>query len=441
MQQDVWKAGTRCRRIRLPLRPAMFLLALLLLPTDEAQAETLTLDRAFALAAANNPQIKAIRTRLGVGESGIRTAGARLNPRLQSDNGIMEKTYRLGLEQTFQLGGKRRRRVELAEARRDTLITEINASLLEMRADIRRAYTELYYAIERRRADEQILRNCLRLLEIARERRQAGDVSGLDVLQTEIPVLNAKNEWQMAAYRAVLARNALNGFLNQPLDAAVEIAPPNPEPVWTPQALPAPSVPGARQGTITRSDPDLPDLIERALGNRPELERNRRELEVARRQWMLAKADRTPDLTLGAGSGAVSNVPGQYTLNAYVTGSLELPVLNRQQGAIGEALALKSQLEQEREALRKRMALEVTNAYDAFRMNRERVALFQRELLPVARTVAEKSRRAFEEGKCSVLVPIEAQQAYMSTRLGYLQALVDAQNSIGDLEKAVGVGL
>ncbi|TWW08666.1 hypothetical protein E3A20_22030, partial [Planctomyces bekefii] len=37
-------------------------------------------------------------------------AQARLNPNLISDNGIAEKTYRLGLEKTFEMGNKRKKK-------------------------------------------------------------------------------------------------------------------------------------------------------------------------------------------------------------------------------------------------------------------------------------------------------------------------------------------
>ena len=60
---------------------------------------------------------------------------------------------------------------------------------------------------------------------------------------------------------------------------------------------------------------------------------------------------------------------------------------------------------------------------------------------PVVMLYGEKAQRAFQEGKSSILFPINAQQAYVKTRLGYLQSLRDYQQAITDLEQAIGGGL
>jgi cobalt-zinc-cadmium efflux system outer membrane protein len=127
--------------------------------------------------------------------------------------------------------------------------------------------------------------------------------------------------------------------------------------------------------------------------------------------------------------------------NAFIVGNLEVPLFNRQQGPLLEAQARRTQLEQEQAALKIRITLEVTNAYTNFKANQARLQRYETELLPYSVAVVDKSRLAFQEGKTSILTPINAQQAYMNTRLGYLQALIDFQNSISDLERAVGAGL
>ena len=59
-------------------------------------------------------------------------------------------------------------------------------------------------------------------------------------------------------------------------------------------------------------------------------------------------------------------------------------------------------------------------------------------MLPLSVKVMDKSRLAFLEGTTSVLMALNAQQAYMNTRLGYLQSLMDYHNAVGDLERTVG---
>lgn len=384
--------------------------------------KTLTLQQALDTAITNNPQFKATQAKLGIGQAEIVSAGARLNPALTSDNGIAEKTYRLGIEKTFELGGKRQKRVAVAEAQKEALVAEINIILLDLRTNVRRGYTDLYNAQQHQKAAQEIIQVTEHLLEIARKREEAGDIAAVDVLQTDIANLSAKNELQATIAQVTEARNRLNALLNQPLDTALILAPPSEVP-QTPF-----------------SQNNLDDLLKTAFTNRPELQQLQQAIEVTKRQKELAYANRVPNLSLAVGPDWVVE-PGQDALNVFIVGNLEIPLFNRQQGPIQEALARQTQLEQEMMALTNKITLDVTNAFNALTSSRDRVMRYETELLPKLETVVEKSQRSFEEGKASILVPINAQQAYINTRLGYLKALMDYQNAISDLERAVGTGL
>ncbi|MBY0451195.1 MAG: TolC family protein [Cyanobacteria bacterium] len=414
-------------------------LALLGPPQALAEPETpLTLDQAMGIAIENNPQLKATQARLGISQAEIITAGARLNPAFVTDNGIAEGTTRVGIEQTFELGGKRKKRVALAQARQSVVSAEINTIFLDIRANVRRAYTQLFNAQERQRNYEEILRTTQKLLDVAKEREEAGDVARLDVLQARIVTISAKNELQTAAYQVTEARNRLNALLNQPLQSSVSLLPPG----VTPQTVP-PTKGISLQGSVIQAEADLNSLIETALTRRPELQQNLNSLTVAQRQLELAQANRVPNLNLTVGPDIVYRNPNNNVnqINAYAAASLELPVFNRQQGPIQEAIASRKQLELQQAALKNQITLEVTSAYTAFVSSRERVKRYETELLPEAQQIIDLSRESFQEGKSSILVPLSAQQAYQDTRTGYLQALMDYQTAISDLERAVGSGL
>ncbi len=119
----------------------------------------------------------------------------------------------------------------------------------------------------------------------------------------------------------------------------------------------------------------------------------------------------------------------------------DLSVSSNVAADLKEPLARKAQLEQEQATLKNKIALEVSKAYTSFTANQARVQRYETQLLPYSVAVVDKSRRAFEAGKTNILAAINAQQAYMDTRLGHLQALMDYQNTISDLERAVGTGL
>jgi outer membrane protein, heavy metal efflux system len=405
-------------------------------PAQAKDAQLFTLDQAIETAIQNNSQFKAAQARLGVSEAEVITAGARINPSILSDNGIAEKTYRLGLQQTFELGGKRRKRIHVAQAQQGVVLAEINTALLDLRSNVRRVYAQLFQAQERQRNAQDLLKTTEQLLDVARKREQAGDVSNLDVLQAEVVTVSAHNDIQTVNAQVLQARNQLNSLLNQPLGTGLILAPPT----TLPQTVSAPSS-GTQllQGSVSYAVADLDTLIQTALSNRPEVKQNLGRIELTQKQLVLAQANRTPNLSLAAGPDFVTG--DDTSFNAFIIGNLELPILNRQQGPIQEAIARQAQLAQEQAALKNRITLEVTNAYTAFVSNQDRVMRYETELLPKAKTVMDKSRRSFEVGKSPILLPLNAQQAYINTQLGYLQAVTYFQNAISDLERAVGAGL
>lgn len=413
------------------------LLMLCLFNFPIAFSQSLDFESAYESAVANNPQFQAAKARLGVSEAEMVTAAAWLNPSLVSDNGVAEKTYRLGIEQVFELGGKRRHRVAVADAQRQIVVAEISTAMLNLRSDVRKAYTRLYNAELRHKALNDIVGTTDQLLSVAQKREHAGDIPQLDVLQAEVQKVRSSNDAQVAVSEAQRARASLNALLNHPVTTVWSLKPPSGfkvEPVNQKQSA------SPLQAQVRVTEFDLKYLTDLALDNRPELEQNQKGLELINRQTALARSNIVPDLRVAVGPDYVAET-GQKNLNVFFIASVELPVFNRQQGPLQEAEARKEQLLKEKEALKNQIVLEVSNAYNAFLQNDAQVNRYEAELLPKAQEVADKSRRSFEVGKSNILLSLNAQQAYMQTTLDYLNALLDYQNSITDLERAIGTGL
>jgi outer membrane protein, heavy metal efflux system len=385
-----------------------------------AYADTLTLDQAIEWALQNNPQLKASQAQLGISDADILTAAARLNPKLLSDNGFAEDTYRMGIEQTLELGGKRHKRVMVARAQKQVLSEDINQSILDLKAQVRRAYAGLYYNQQRQLAYREILDITDTLVTIASKREKAGDVAMLDVLQADIAKVNANNDLQNAANSMVIAWNNLNAALNKPLEHRYELTPP-PIDVQTPLILSG--------------------LLEKAFQHRPELKQLENKVTAAETEQGLALANRIPNLSLSLGPDIVTSEGNDNQVNVFAIASMDLPIWNRQQGPIQQALAKKNQLTQEKLALANIIQLEVSNAYNSLTTQQTRLMHYETEILPKAHEIVEKSRRSFGEGKSNILVPLSAQQAYINARLGYLQTLNDLQNALSDLERATGAPL
>ncbi|HEY8379486.1 MAG TPA: TolC family protein, partial [Nannocystis sp.] len=90
---------------------------------------------------AEHPRIRSLQAERPVLAAKVLAARTSIpNPILLSDNGTAESTYRLGLTQTLELGGKRRRRVDVAEAQIGVHEAELRILAASLRAEARRTY-------------------------------------------------------------------------------------------------------------------------------------------------------------------------------------------------------------------------------------------------------------------------------------------------------------
>jgi len=401
---------------------------------QSVHAESISLDKAMELGILNNPTLKVARARLGISDAQILQASLRINPSLVTDNGVAEKTYRfIGVEQIFELGGKRVKRTKLARIKKDVVMSEISTTLLDIRSNIRTSYIQLYNAQQRLVASQDILATTTKLSEVAKKRQLAGDIAVLDVLQAEIIMVKAKNDIQKAKLEVNQSFNALTAYMGQNLDRNIQLE----TPVLLAEFNNAKSMPKEQNEQIVDS------FIEQAYSSRPEVKAILKNIEAENQRIVVAKANIIPNLKLAVGPDMV--LPGgeennNLNLNVFAVGSLELPVFNRQQGIIKEAIAQRQQYEKELEATKIKITQEVNNAYAGIINNAESIRIYEDDLIPRAKDILEKSKLSFLEGKSNILVSLNSQEAYINTRLGYIQTLTEYEKSVSDLERAIGAG-
>jgi outer membrane protein, heavy metal efflux system len=396
------------------------------------------LDQGMQIAIEQNPGLQATRARLGINQAEIRAAAFRLNPVFITNLTRAEELYRIAVQQTIQTGFKRERRIAVARAQRDVIQAEIATAILDLRTELRRAYTRLYVAQQRVSLLRDVLDTTMKLLEVARIREHAGDIPQFEVLQADIAQLNAKNDFQAAVYDVAQLEAKVNQALGRSAVIPIVASAPSTEP-----RLPAiqdrvDQDSSFLRGRVEINDGNLQSLIRSAMEQRPEMEQNKRSIEVQRKQETLAKTNIIPNATITYGRD-FNYV--EHKSFMYIGANLEIPLLYQQQGQIRDAVARRVQLERERQSIVNRISAEVTGAYALYLAGKKRVDRYEQEILPESQALVDKARKGFEVGKSNILLPLTAQQAFVNARLGYLQSLLDMQNAISDLERAVGVVL
>ncbi|WP_373531725.1 TolC family protein [Vampirovibrio sp.] len=394
----------------------------------------LNLQQALAIAARNNLRFKALQAELGISDADIVTARTRLNPSFLADNGVAEYTYRFGIEQTFELGGKRVRRTAVAQAEKRLVEEEIREGLLALYDHVRQTYTQLYYDQARYQTYQHFEETAEKLVEAANKRLESGQGNELDVMQTEIKLLSIKNNLLVEGRLIQEARNDLNFVLNLPLSTQHILEPPTifPSLLLGNTATPLPS----RDALAAM---DLGTLISQALERHPALKAAEAKAAVLPEELRLSKAKRIPNLSVTVGPDTITEPTPTYSV--FVIATMDLPVFNRQQGPIQRIQAETNQQALEVAFIKNRLKREVSNAYNAVMTHEEAVVRFETEILPLAKNLREKGLRYFETGDTSVLAALNAQEQYTEAVLGHLESLKELQNALNELEKALAAGV
>ena len=170
-----------------------------------------------------NPAIIAARLRRSINIASRDVAAERLNPEFRVE--LAKETPKEGytLAVPWETGGKRARRIAVSDAAILTGEAELNATIAQVQADVRRAYFDRFVAESRQSLLADVQSLAQRARDAARARFDTGDAPRLELVQAELALADAENQATAAAGLVVAARTTLNALLGFPLDAPTAI--------------------------------------------------------------------------------------------------------------------------------------------------------------------------------------------------------------------------
>jgi outer membrane protein, heavy metal efflux system len=315
--------------------------------------------------------------------------------------------------QTIELGGKRKLRREVADLIVSVAEAQLADVLRQRLFEIKRVY---YEAVLARNALDNALENrnnFQELIKFNQVRFEEGAIAEGELIKVKLERLkfdSAVSQAELAVRQAGIKLLELLGETDFSQATAVvgELA----------------FVP------ITA---DLAALKEMALRNRPDIEFAERNVKLTERRIALEKARNSPDLTPFAG---VKRVGVDNTLLFGVT--IPLRINDRNEAGIARAIADEKVAETELAIARNRALADVEVAYRAYESARERVTVFQRELLQQADESRAITLVAYQEGAIDLLPLLEAERTRAEIRQQYYRSLFDYRLSILQLESAIG---
>jgi outer membrane protein TolC len=167
-----------------------------------------------------------------------------------------------------------------------------------------------------------------------------------------------------------------------------------------------------------------PATLETQLAHHPQIAMLARQEEIAQAEARLAHADKKPDwsveLMVQQRGSAYSNM-----ISVGVQIPLQWDQKNRQDRELSARLAMVEQAKAERKEMLREHVAETRAMFDEWQNNRERLARFARELIPLVRERTTASLAAYRGGKSGLTDVLAARRDEIDVRLQALQLEAD----------------
>ena len=370
------------------------------------------------------PSLAEARAQLQVAQAAQITAGERPNPSVTVtpgyDSGIPDNPspwlVPVSIDWPIETAGKRGKRVNQAKLLAEAVRWDLIGTVWQVRSRVRTALLNLYFARETEsllRRQENAESNAVHLLE---GQFEAGSVSSYDVVQARVAMNTALLAWQQAAGQYRQARVQLASALGVPLRALNGVTFSFVELNEFPRQLTRPEI--RRQALLNRAD------VRSALA----------QYAASQSALQLEVANQYPDLHLGAGYGWNTGSAGdnEWELGATLT----LPILNQNQGPIAEAEAKRKAAAAHFLTIQSQAISDIDSALIGYRAALHQVATAE-ALQKNLRQRLDSVRAQEQAGEAEPLTLANAQVEFITGAQERLNALIQAQQALGQLEDAV----
>ncbi len=399
----------------------------------------LTVENLVQLGGSRRADLFAARQRLAIAEGRLRQARLRPNPTLDAEygsprflGGEAESDLSVGATQIFETGGKRSKRVAVAELELSQIRAEVLRLERQLAAEIRQSYTNAIAAARQLDILEKLIAADEELVRVTEARLKEGDVAPLD--NNLVRVESDRLKVQAIGAKSELETQLLNLRTLTGADVAESIK-------LAPQADKPP-----------RLDLGLTELTDIAFRERGDLQAARIGERLGSARIDLARAQAVPNVAASVrfsrnkslidfperlGGGNFPNTDNSLKFGV----SVDIPVFNRNQGEIASATGERLQATRTREFLETTIRGGVAVAYRKYRAAAESLVLYSTQILPRAEANLQSVRAAYGLGEFSVFEVVGEQRRLTENVTGYNQSLRDYYNALTELETALGTTL
>ena len=370
----------------------------------------------------------------------LKQAALRANPMLDashtSDLGeFAQGEFSVGVSVPLELGGRRARRIEVAERELERMRFEVAERERKLAAEIRAKYGEAVEAARNLELNERLLELNQQSYGLIKARVEEGASAPLEQSMLRVEVGRIEAQRTTFDTRTAVLLEELKNLLGMPMEEKLQVRDEFVE----------------RPVTLTREQ-----MLEIAFKSRPDLQAARAAEAVTAALIAQAKAEGKADMSVFAEFGrqatgfdqlGISPESGRperifmksNMLKAGVT--ITLPVRNRNQGNIEAAVAASEEARLRREFNETVVRREVAAAYTRYEGAMRVLKTYDTNLLAASQNNLRVVRASYDLGHVRLTEVLAEQRRQVEVQLGYISALKEYYAARVELESALGAPL
>jgi cobalt-zinc-cadmium efflux system outer membrane protein len=345
------------------------------------------------------------------------TAGLRPNPtgsfaaeQLGSSN--VDPQYTVAIGQPIELGGKRQRRIDAAQAATRVTGHQLQDVRRQTILQVKTAFNSVLLAQAALALAEENLKTLDETERLQRLRVSRGDLAPLDLTRIEVQRFTFERDAGDARGALETAKIALRTATGSDgLAASFDV-----------------------EGSLEFRDVvlDREALVQQALASRPDLRAATTDQDRAKADHALAQANAWWDITPQL---EYQRIGPDNTVGFAI--SLPLRIFDRNQGEIARTRSEMARVAAVRRTTELQVINDVNSDFTTYQVQRQRVQMLRDTYLPKAQDARDTVEYAYRRGGQSLLDFLDAQRAYRETALAHLQALGAYWGAIYQLEADV----
>lgn len=392
---------------------------------DASALPPVQLSRLIETALRDNPDLKALRSRIEANRAKVPQAGSLPNPEvgvMLADGLDPSRGVQFTAKQMFPGSGKLGLMKEVASLEADRTATDYTEKASDIVSQVKSAYYSLYFVD---RSTEIALTNKSLLadfVKIAETKYSTGAGLQQDVLRAQLAQSRILDDLLMLRQERQTAEARLNALLNRPPDTPI-----------------GPAVEFTRH-EVSLSQAQLEQM---ALEHRAMLKGMALMTAAAQAEERLARRDLRPDYELQVDLNRNGAGMGQEMRSVSVGVMVSLPLYHRtkQDKAIEQREHEVNAAQSSYQAQRAMVFSMIKDRVSMLERADRQIELFHSGIIPQAQLSLESARAGYQVNKVDFLTLLDNQMSLYNDLRDYYRALTDYETTLAELEQTVGASL